>query len=330
MPRVGWGVIGLAILAVLIPFSFSSSYVLGICSLICMFAAINLMWALIIGTAGLPSFATMAVVGIAGYSAARVSLSYSVGWPAMLITGGVVGAVGGLLIALPAIRLRGVYFMLLTLGLVQMCSSFISQSDLFGRQQGLYGTASLIPEGVVGPAAVRLGFYFAAALLILVLLCYLFVDRGGLGRRLRVARENEPFAQALGMNMVRDRLLVFVISSAVMGVIGGFYAAFYHSISPSLLAFDLGLLLLAMIVLGGMESPFGIIAATTLVVVIDELFVEVGAMRLVLVGVVMLVVTLVAPHGLGGIAAKLSDGVNPEETQDQDADGAGDREHAAL
>lgn len=117
----------------------------------------------------------------------------------MLITGALVGAVGGLAIALPAIRLRGVYFMLLTLGLVQMCASFISQSDLFGRQQGLYGTASIIPEGVVGSDAVRLGFYAAAALLVLVPLCYLFVDRGQLGRRLRVARENEPFAQALGI-----------------------------------------------------------------------------------------------------------------------------------
>lgn len=316
MPKSGWGVIGLAIVSLLIPFSFSSAYVLGICSLICIFAAINLMWALIIGTAGLPSFATMAVVGIAGYSAARVSLSFSMGWPVMLLAGGVVGAVSGLLIALPAIRLRGVYFMLLTLGLVQMLSSFISQSDLFGRQQGLFGTASLVPESVVGSDAVRLSFYFAATLLILVLLCYLLVDRGGLGRRLRVARENEPFAQAIGINMVRDRLLVFVISSAVMGIIGGFYAAFYHSISPSLLAFDLGLLLLAMVVLGGMESPFGIIAATTLVVVIDEWFVEVGAMRLVLVGVVMLVVTLVAPNGLGGLATGLSKWVNPDENDE--------------
>jgi branched-chain amino acid transport system permease protein len=244
-----------------------------------------------------------------------VSLTFSAGWPVMLITGAVVGAVGGLLIALPAIRLRGVYFMLLTLGLVQMCASFISQSDVFGRQQGLYGTASLIPDSVTGIAAVRLGFYAAAALLIFVLLCYLVVDGGSLGRRLRVARENEPFAQALGINMVRDRLVVFVVSSAVMGLIGGFYATFYHSISPSLLAFDLGLLLLAMVVLGGMESPFGIIAATTLVVVVDAWLVELGAMRLVLVGVVMLGVTLVAQGGVGGLADRLGQWVSAGEGQ---------------
>lgn len=325
MPKSAWGVLGLVALAALIPLSFSSSYVLGICSIICMYAAINLMWALIIGTAGLPSFATMAVVGLAGYAAARVSLSFSAGWPVMLITGVVVGAVGGLLIALPAIRLRGVYFMLLTLGLVQMCASFISQSDVFGRQQGLYGTASLIPDGVVGTAAVRLSFYAAAALLVLVLLAYLVVDGGGLGRRLRVARENEPFAQALGINMVRDRLVVFVVSSAVMGLIGGFYAAFYHSISPSLLAFDLGLLLLAMVVLGGMESPFGIIGATTLVVVVDAWLVEIGAMRLVLVGVVMLGVTLIAQGGIGGIAGRLGEWVRVGEDEQEASEATGQR-----
>jgi branched-chain amino acid transport system permease protein len=201
-----------------------------------------------------------------------------------------------------------------------MCASFISQSDLFGRQQGLYGTASLIPTSIVGADAVRLSFYAAAALLVLVLICFLAVDRGGLGRRLRVARENEPFAQALGINMVRDRLLVFVISSAVMGVIGGFYAAFYHSISPSLLAFDLGLLLLAMIVLGGMESPFGIIAATTLVVAVDAWFVEIGAMRLVLVGILMLLVTLIAQRGLGGVWSRLAEWMSPEEEASEETE----------
>lgn len=203
--------------------------------------------------------------------------------------------------------------MLLTLGLVQMCASFISQSDTFGRQQGLYGTATLVPPSIVGTDAVRLSFWAAATLLVLVLVCYLLVDHGALGRRLRVARENEPFAQAIGINMVRDRLLVFVISSAVMGVIGGFYAAFYHSISPSLLSFDLGLLLLAMIVLGGLESPFGIIVATTVVVAVQAWFVEIGATRLVLVGLLMLVITLVAPSGFGGVATWISDWINPEE-----------------
>lgn len=48
MPKAAWGVAGLIVLAILIPFAFSSSYILGICSLICMYAAINLMWALII------------------------------------------------------------------------------------------------------------------------------------------------------------------------------------------------------------------------------------------------------------------------------------------
>ena len=322
MPRSVWGVLAGVALAALVPLSFSSSYVVGICSIICMYSAINLMWALIIGTAGLPSFATMAVVGVAGYTAARVSLTFSAGWPVMLITGAVVGAVGGLLIALPAIRLRGVYFMLLTLGLVQMCASFISQSDLFGRQQGLYGTASLIPDSVTGFSAVRLSFYAAAALLVLVLLCYLVVNGGSLGRRLRVARENEPFAQALGINMVRDRLVVFVVSSAVMGVIGGFYAAFYHSISPSLLAFDLGLLLLAMVVLGGMESPFGIIGATALVVVVDAWLVEIGAMRLVFVGIVMLGVTLVAQGGVGGLADRLGQWVSVGEDEQEASEAA--------
>jgi branched-chain amino acid transport system permease protein len=306
-PKPLWGAVAIVILAILLPMSSSSAYVLGIGVLICIYGSINLMWALIIGTAGLPSFATMAVVGLAGYVAARVSLSFDAGWPIMLIVGAFVGAVAGLAIALPAIRLRGVYFMLLTLGLVQMCSSFISQSDMFGRQQGLYGTAGLLPSGVSGPDGARFGFYAAALLLLFVLSCYLVVDRGNLGRRLRVARENEPFAQSLGINMVRDRLLVFCISSAVMGGIGGFYAAFYHSISPSLLTFDLGLLLLAMVVVGGMESPFGIIAATALVVGVNAWFVEIGAMRLVLVGGVMLAVALVAQGGIGGIVTRLSE-----------------------
>ena len=99
-------VIGLAAL-LLLPLGVGNQRFLALFGIVCIYAAINVMWTLIIGTAGLQSFATLATVGVGAYGGAYLAITYHVPWPLMLIVGGIFGGLMGFLISLPARRLDG-------------------------------------------------------------------------------------------------------------------------------------------------------------------------------------------------------------------------------
>jgi branched-chain amino acid transport system permease protein len=94
---------------------------------------------------------------------------------------------------------------------------------------------------------------------------------------------------------------VFLISSAALGVIGGFYAAHFKGASPSLFSMDSLMLMLAMIVIGGIGTAHGAVAGTLIVVLLDKMLVEIGPLRLVMIGAIMLFTVLFTENGLFGI-----------------------------
>lgn len=317
-PKGLWFWVGAVLVAAMLPFATGSDYFLNICILFGLYAAINVMWMLLLGTAGIFSFATVAIVGASAYVAVYLSVARGWSWPLMFVAATVAGLVFGLLVAVPAIRLRGVYFALLTFGIVELARSFVLVNKDLGKATGLFGADSFVPGRLIGTEEAALIGYFAAfALLALALLVYWLVDGGRLGLLLRTARESEPVAHALGIDIVRARLAVVAISSAMLGLIGGFYAAFYRGVSPPIFGFDLLLLLFAMIVIGGIGSARGVLLGTALLLFVDEQFVEAGAKRLIALGILMLLITLFSTRGLAGIPAQLREWVKaggaPEE-----------------
>ena len=291
------------VLAVALPPLYNDSYVMAELVLFGIYFAINLMWSLVLGTAGLYSFATLAFVGAAAYSCAWLSINHGLPWWAYAPVGIAVGALGGLLVALPAVRLRGVYFALLTIGLVEACNQYVTGDTAnLGGAQGLVGADSIIPPSKQGLID---GYYYAYAgigvIVIVALLVYWWVSSGRLGLRLRTARESEPVAQALGIDIPRARLAVFVITAAVLGLVGAFRASYDAGANKSVFDFSTLLLLFAMIVVGGINSPRGILLGTALLQYIEQHYVSWGAPRLILLGAIMLLITLFTTDGLAGI-----------------------------
>jgi branched-chain amino acid transport system permease protein len=294
------------LIGLFLPLTFGGLGFLSDLALFAVYASANLMWSLVLGTAGIYSFATFAIVGASGYAAAYLSVAHGLPWPAMLVAGTVAGLVLGLLVTIPAVRLRGVYFALLTFGLASLFSSYAAVTDALGGAQGLYGAGSFIPEGDVGTrTGALIGSYAGLLLLIVAVIVHRVVDDGRLGLLLRTARESEPFAQALGIDIVRARLTVLAISSAVLGLVGAFYVCFYRGISPGIFDFGTLLLLFAMIVVGGIGSRRGVLLGTALLLFINEYFLQSGPARLIAIALLMLLVTLFATRGLVGIPEQL-------------------------
>lgn len=284
----------------------------SIFGIICIFASINLFWSLIIGTAGIQSFATLATVGIGAYSSSFLSISLGIPWPIMLLIGAVFGGLMGFLISIPARRLDGMYYALLTLGVSEFCRAYVVQSDELGSKfnGALFGGDLFISEDFSQTKlGMALGYIITFVLLVATLVVFRLVTKSRVGLLLRTAQaessEDEAFASAIGIDYQRMRLIVFIVASASLGFIGAFYAASQGGASLSLFSIDQLLLLLAMIVIGGMGRAEGAVVGTVIVVFITQFFVDWGPWRIILVGALMLASVLFTRFGLFGLRQQL-------------------------
>ncbi|RQO63528.1 branched-chain amino acid ABC transporter permease [Paucibacter sp. KBW04] len=304
-----WWAAALGLLAILPPvlgLQLESASLLSAAAIFALYAAINLVWMLVIGTAGIFSLASLAIVGAAAYCGAYLSIEFGLPWWGMVGVGAATGGLFGLIIALPAMRLEGFYYALLTLGLVELCRVSVVQSQALGSATGgLFGAASYLPDGLDEQSAMLLSYVVCFSVMLLALGLYRVVNGMRLGRLLRSAPEKqEAFAQACGIDVRRARLQVFIISSSALGAIGGIYAAHFQGASPSLFGIDNLLLMLAMIVIGGLGTAEGAVAGTLIVVMLDKLLIEWGSWRLVLIGALMLATVLYTRAGLMGVRAQ--------------------------
>ena len=300
---------GLALLLI-IPIADGTERLLALFGIACIYAAINVMWTLIIGTAGLQSFATLATVGVGSYGAGYLSVTYGIPWPLMLVVGLALGALMGFIISLPARRLDGLYYALLTLGLSEFMRNFVTQSDALGGKfnGALFGVEKMIPTLSSPRLTQTLTYISTFCLLLAALAVFRWVNGGRLGLLLKTAatsKEDESFASAIGIDFQRARLWVFIIASGALGFIGAFYATTIGGTSLQIFSLDLLLLMLAMIVIGGLGRAEGAVIGTVIVVFITQWFVDWGPWRIVLVGVLALLSVLYTRNGLFGLKDQL-------------------------
>ena len=297
--------IALAVFAIAPPLFGGNSFVAAATTFE-MYAAINLIWTLQIGTAGIFSLASLATVGVAAYGTAALSVYAGFPWWAMWLAGPLFGLVFGVIITIPAIRLEGFYYALLTVGIAELCRVYVVQSQPLGAANGgLFGAAGFVPEGMLERNRLVLSFHVGFVVMLGALLLFRMINGQRLGRLLRAAPErHEAFAEALGVNYRAARIEVFLISSAALGGIGGFYATLLHGASPSLFMMDQLLLFLAMIVIGGIGTAEGAVVGTLIVVLLNQVFISLGPIRLILIATIMLGTVLFLRGGLFGIPAQ--------------------------
>jgi len=274
-----------------------------------IFAAINVCWTLIIGTASIFSLATYAVVGVAAFCTSWLSINLGYPWWSLPLIGMAIGFIFGGIIAIPAMRLDGFYYALLTLGLNELCRVYVITSKEFGSASGgLYGASTYINSDWPPFTQSLVSYYGAFALLIAALILYRFVDGKRLGRLLKMAPEKrEAFAEATGVDYKKARITVFLISSVALGFIGGFYTAQYRGVAFSIFNFDTVLLGLAMITIGGIGRAEGAVLGTLIVVFLDKVLITLGPIRHIMIGMLMLLVVLFLSRGLFGMKKQFRD-----------------------
>lgn len=289
---------------------------------------------LLFGYAGQISLGHAAFFGLGAYTSGHLA-KLGAPWPLALAAGVAMAAVGGLVLALPSLRLKGHYLAMATLGFGEIMLFFFNEAEpLTGGSDGLRA----IPPAAVGGFAfdtpqLKYALVWAVTLLVLVLAANLVRARPG--RALRAIHGSELGAQACGIDTVRVKTQVFVLSAALAGLAGVLYAHYIGFVSPSTFGLSLSLILVTMVALGGMGSLSGAVAGALLLTLLpyaDAIIpgLSRGAVAFLqdwesdIHGLVLILVMLFMPKGLAGLGRRALDLVRPKRP----APLAGEREAA--
>lgn len=183
-----------------------------------------------------------------------------------IIVGGAVAAAFGLLVGLPALRLRGDYLAIVTLAFGEIVRNICRNIPAFGGAQGLESAASTaIPKAKNLPL-----FFYCFVCLIIMLIVIQNLIRSKHGRAITAIRDNEIAAKSMGINVTYYKLLVFVISACFAGVAGVIYGASLSPVLYTAFSYNYSIEILVMVVLGGMGSINGSIVAATVITVLNH------------------------------------------------------------
>ena len=296
--RIGWL---LAILALALPFILEGNRFLAFVFGIVM---INVLWAsgmnLLYGYVGLMPLMFAGIAGIAAY--AMVALTRDLGWSFWLATpvASAGAAVVGVLLGLPSLRLKGFYFTLCSLVTQTVLTlAFIFFPRFTNGDTGLNQIAP--PEWFGGKplAGVWFDFLLAAVGVGGTALCAWLVPTR-LGQRFIAIREDDVLAEVLGINVVRNKIIAFFVVSMYAAIGGCLYATYIGFISPR--AFDVltSMNIWLFAAFGGRGTILGPVLGAVVLAPIPYLLQELQALKDVLSGVLIILVTLALPGGVVG------------------------------
>jgi branched-chain amino acid transport system permease protein len=257
------------------------------------YAVLASSWSLLAGYVGKLSFAHAAFAATGAYTSAILVLNLRIspflGLPAGALMGGIIGFLIGIL----CLRMSGPYLALTTIAFSEIFRIFITAE--YDLTKGSYGLN--VPPFFAGTE--KWPYYY----LMLVIACIAFLSmqllvRSRMGLFLRAIREDEEGAQAMAVQVVRYRVLAFAVASLFAGLAGAFYAHFIQLVSPQMTILSEMAFILAMAIVGGVESLIGAAMGAFFLEILSEYLRAFGQWRLVILGLIILLTIRFAPNGL--------------------------------
>jgi branched-chain amino acid transport system permease protein len=276
-------------------------YYLHLFNLMIIYSLFSLGLNILTGFTGITSFGHAGFFAVGAYTSAI--LVTKVGMPVLpaLAMGGFVTGAVALLVSLPVLRISGIYLAMVTLGFAELVRLLaINWEALTGGPLGIsrIPPISLFQWQLLGERAL---FLFLYPFLVLSTLLFVRIIDSRFGRSLIAIKDSESAAESIGIPCVRNKMISFFISGFYSGLAGALYAHFDRYISPDAFPFDLSILVLCMVVVGGMGSVIGSILGAVVLVILLELFQPVGDFRLIIYGALLMIMITYFPNGLVGI-----------------------------
>ncbi|BDU73752.1 branched-chain amino acid ABC transporter ATP-binding protein/permease [Mesoterricola silvestris] len=264
----GAEVLVLALLAA-VPVAVTNPYALGLLTLLAIYGVLLIGLDVSVGYLGQINLGQVAFLGLGAYAAGIVVTRFGGGLLPALLAAALVGLVLGGLLALPALRLEGPQFALATLSFSALTVTALNELEsLTGGAQGL----SLARPRFLGMALEPRGFYWlclAALALVWVTMRNLLASHWG--RAFEALRDSPIATDAMGVGTYRHKVAGFALGSGLGGLAGGLYAFNFQYLQPQIFTYDLMVILLLGVVLGGRKSLWGAFVGACVVVLLPNL-----------------------------------------------------------
>jgi branched-chain amino acid transport system permease protein len=310
------GLIAAALAVAAVPLVTPDRYVLKVLVYVGVNVIVIAGLALLFGHAGQISMGHAAFVGIGAYTSAYLVKTLDAPWLVGVLAATVLAAAGGLVLALPALRLRGHYLAMATLGFSEiMYVVFREARAITGGNDGLGGIP--YPEVAGLKIDTPVGVYLLVwGVALLTLLLVLNILRSRPGRAMRALQATENGALACGIDTVGLKIRTFALSAALAGLAGALYAHGVGFISPSTFGLDQSVIYMAIVVVGGAGSLAGPTLAAvvlTLLPYADALVPGLSKDTIAVMqdweadiyGLAMIAVVIFAPAGIGGLLKRI-------------------------
>ena len=265
-----------------------------------MFSLMAVGLNVVVGKSGILDLGYVAFFAIGAYTHAVMSIHTPLNFWEILPFAMAFAMLAGVILGLPALRLRGDYLAIITLGFGEIVRIVAVNTEAIGGAAGL--------TGIPGPTSVfgieftvmdpRTYYWLTLTLLLLVIWGVLRLSHRKPGRAWEAIREDEDVAEFMGVATLKYKLWAFIIGGAVGGLAGAIYASQIRSIQPEMFTLNLSIMILACVVFGGMGNIWGVILGAVILGYIPEKLRFLSDYRIIFFGLLMVVMMNIRPNGL--------------------------------
>jgi branched-chain amino acid transport system permease protein len=293
-------------LALIVPLIVQNEYAMHIGVLIMFSVMLATSFNLIVGYVGEFSLGHTAFLGIGAYTAALLSARLGMPLQVTVIAAAIVAALFGLVIGAITLRLRGPFFVIVTLCFAEVLR--LIANNWIGLTNGPMGISGIEKPAWMSGGSVlqqKVSFYYVGLLLVVVsiYLSYRFVY-SNIGRAAVAVRENRFVAQSVGIWPFYFGLITFVLAAAISGLAGGFYAHYVSFVGPEVFGFSFMISMIIMVLAGGKGTLVGPVVGAVIVVLLEEYLRDFKDLRFSIFGLMVIAVVLFLPRGLMGFITR--------------------------
>jgi branched-chain amino acid transport system permease protein len=254
----------------------------------------------VVGKSGILDLGYVAFFAIGAYTHALMSIHTALNFWEIIPFAMAFAMLAGVILGLPALRLRGDYLAIITLGFGEIVRIIAINTEAIGGAMGI--------TGIPGPTSIfgieftvmdpRPFYWLTLTLMLLVIWGVIRLSHRKPGRAWEAIREDEDVAEFMGVSTLKYKLWAFIIGGAVGGLAGAIYASQIRSIQPELFTLNLSIMILACVVFGGMGNIWGVILGAVLLGYIPEKLRFLSDYRIIFFGLLMVVMMNIRPNGL--------------------------------
>ncbi len=290
----------ISLAAIAFPFAFSM-YQTNIMITALMYVILGLGLNIVVGLAGLLDLGYVAFYAVGAYSYALLNYHWGLGFWTVLPIGAALGALFGIILGFPVLRLRGDYLAIVTLGFGEIIRLILENWNAFSF--GPSGIANIPRPGLFGiELSLHQNIIYLYFLMIALTIFTIFVvnrlQTSRIGRAWIALREDEIACQAMGIDKTKTKLTAFALGATWAGMGGVMFAAKTTFINPASFTIWESIIILCVVVLGGMGSIIGVILGALFLVLLPEYLRAFSEYRMLIFGAILVTMMVFRPGGL--------------------------------